>query len=118
MLTTVFREKGCEYDYVLHVMGALQRFAARQGDAEALVVSVQRFGGVRKVVRYLTAEYLKDVEDKALSGAVAQIVKTRPEVPFAGIPAEVPGSGIPCRYALMPPTIPTVLQPVWQGVRS
>lgn len=83
----------------VQVMGALQRLAAGEGNADALLRSVQRFGGVRKVVKHLTAEYLKDVGDKALSGEVARLAAARPDVPFA------------YRFAFTPPTIPTAQQP-------
>ncbi|MBN2006209.1 MAG: ATP-dependent helicase, partial [Anaerolineae bacterium] len=96
----------------VQVMGALQRFAAGVGNADAVLKSVQGFGGVRKVVKHLTAEYLKDVGDKALSGEVAKIAAARPDVPFA------------YRFAFTPPTIPTAQQPqpapalhwVWERV--
>ncbi|MGC9396715.1 MAG: hypothetical protein ACP5J4_17865 [Anaerolineae bacterium] len=79
----------------VQVMGALQRLAAGEDDAAALLRSVQRFSGVRKVVKHLTAEYLKDVGDKVLSGEVTRIAAARLEVPFA------------YRFAFTPPTIPT-----------
>ena len=90
-------------------MGALQRMAAGKGNADAILQGVQRFGGVRKVVKHLTAEYLQDVGDKALSGAVARIAAARPAVPFA------------YRYAFTSPTIPTAqpipaLHRVWERV--
>jgi len=79
----------------VQVMGTLQRLAAGEGDADAVLRSVQRFGGVRKVVKHLTAEYLREVGNKALSGEVTRITAAQPEVPFA------------YRFAFAPPTIPT-----------
>jgi DNA helicase II / ATP-dependent DNA helicase PcrA len=81
------------------VMGALQKLAAGESDAVALLRAVKRNGGVRKVIRLLTSEYLKDVGDKALSGKVARIAAARPEAAFA------------YRFALTPPTISTAQPP-------
>lgn len=78
----------------LEVMGTLQRLAAGQGDAAALLSAVRRHGGVRPVIQQLLAGYLKDVGNQDLSGAVAKLLATCPEVPFA------------YRFAYTPPTIP------------
>lgn len=81
------------------LMGALQQLAAGEADAEALLKAVRRFGGVRKVVKQLTAEYLKDIGGKSLAGKVARIAAAQAEAAFA------------YRFAFTPPTVPTALRP-------
>jgi DNA helicase-2/ATP-dependent DNA helicase PcrA len=98
------------------VMGALQRLATSNGNGarSELLAAVNQFGGVRKIVRNLTAEYLKDVGGEALAGEVSRIAAAKPEVPLA------------YRHALTPPTIPGAAKPpqapalhrAWDDVRA
>jgi len=90
------------------VMGALQRLASGAGRARRdLLTAVGRFGGVRRVIKNLISEYLKDVVDESLTGEVSRIAAASPECPFsyrfACTPPEVPG-------AVKPPPAPALHQ--------
>lgn len=94
------------------VMGALQRLASGVGRARRdLLISVKRFGGVRKITKSLV-RYLMDVGDETLTGEVARVAAARPEIPFA------------YRFAFSPPKIAGDVKPpqspalhrVWDNV--
>jgi DNA helicase-2/ATP-dependent DNA helicase PcrA len=98
----------------VEVMSALQRFASGVKQAKNdLVVSVTRFGGLRRIMRSLITGYLLDIGDKSLVGKVVEIVATSPESPFA------------YRFAYSPPELvgrrnpppPEPLHRAWDEVR-
>ena len=94
-------------------MEALQRVASgASGARDDLIAAVKRFGGIRRITNNLVAEYLRDLDDEALTAEVSKAVASMSEVAFG------------YRFPLKPPMIPGATQPpptpalhrVWDAV--
>jgi DNA helicase-2/ATP-dependent DNA helicase PcrA len=90
----------------VRVMEALQRVACGDRQArEELIKWVQVYGGIRPIIRALTAEYLTDIGQQGLAGEVSRIAASLPENPFG------------YRFSLTPPnTKKREVHEVWKEV--